>query len=290
MDQTDQPEVVPSGSAAPGHAFVPLWDGGPPVVVPGGPETAPEPIPALAESVPAVASPDSSDPTGGHVGAVVPATVVGDAVGDAIAGDASLVPPSEAEAGSPARALTPDDRARLDAFDTSLTQIERGIGELAGSQAAVATEMREIRKLYHTEFAGRLAAMQTELDRYHEADRGRLFDDILTALAKLYTDHEPLRGDIVDPTLAKRISYLFLDWADLLTSHGVGAQKSQPGGKRNPRYCQVVERVPTDDPALHDTVARSRSTGFYIENRPLVKELVDVYIYTNTTAATPAEE
>lgn len=30
---------------------------------------------------------------------------------------------------------------------------------------------------------------------------------------------------------------------------------------------------------MHDTVVSSKGTGFYTEKRPLIKELVDVYVY-----------
>ena len=183
----------------------------------------------------------------------------------------------------------PPGSPQLDALAERLAAIEQRSDAMAKSQEATALEMREIRKLYHTEFAGRLQSMQAELDRYHEAERGHLFDDILGGLAKLYNSHEPIMGDIADPKDAKRVAFVFLELVELLQAYGVGTQKSQPGDKRNPRYCQIVERVPTPDPELHDTVVQSRCTGFYIENRPLVKELVDVYIFAQPTAGTSAD-
>ena len=66
-------------------------------------------------------------------------------------------------------------------------------------------------------------------------------------------------------------------------------QKSSPGDKRNNKFCQIVEKIETDNPELHDTVASSKGTGFYTEKRPLIKELVDVYVYKEAAAASTAE-
>ena len=63
--------------------------------------------------------------------------------------------------------------------------------------------------------------------------------------------------------------------------------KSKAGEKRNVRHCQIVERIPTDDSELHDTVAASHSTGFYKGNRTIIKELVDVYFFDRKGSAVP---
>jgi molecular chaperone GrpE (heat shock protein) len=76
---------------------------------------------------------------------------------------------------------------------------------------------------------------------------------------------------------------MFEDIIQILEGGGVLMQKSNQGDKRNPRYCQVADRVTTDNPDLHDTVAKIHSTGFYIENRVLIKELVDIYLYSGKT-------
>jgi len=166
---------------------------------------------------------------------------------------------------------------------------EQDIKSIAEFLEKTSGEIREMRKLYHNEFAGRLKSMQDELDRYHEMEKGRTFDSILTEIATLYSEYESIITDITDDKLQKRIRYLFEDLLQILEANGVSKQKSQPGDKRNTRHCRVLERLGTPDPALHDTVALSKSTGFYIENRTLVKERVDVYLYTDTNAGKPAE-
>jgi hypothetical protein len=40
---------------------------------------------------------------------------------------------------------------------------------------------------------------------------------------------------------------------------------------------------------LHDTIVKSRSTGFYTDNRPLIKELVDIYLFDEKGTEKSAE-
>jgi molecular chaperone GrpE (heat shock protein) len=159
-------------------------------------------------------------------------------------------------------------------------RVESKLDTIVSTSTKTTVEVHEMHKLYHNEFAGRLKSMQEELERYREVERGRVYDGILGELAKFYSDNIGVTDEIEDGKASKRLRYMFLDMLQLLESNNVCTQKSRPGEKRNARHCQVVERVTTDDPELHDTVAKSHSTGFYIENRTLVKELVDVFIYT----------
>jgi molecular chaperone GrpE (heat shock protein) len=153
------------------------------------------------------------------------------------------------------------------------------------TSAKVLAEVREMHKLYHNEFAGRLQSMQAELEQYREAEKGRAFDVVLGEIAKLYCIYEPLLAlleDGANDAVRKQTRYLFLDIEEILEAHRVCKQKSSPGDKRHTKFCKVTERIPTSDPVLHDTVVRSLSTGFYIDNRPLVKEQVDIYFLDQT--------
>lgn len=165
-----------------------------------------------------------------------------------------------------------------------IVQVEQNVKSAMDLSSKIAGEVREIHKLYHNEFAGRLKSMQDELERYREAEKGRVFDGILSEVAKLYSDNESISDDTTDPKLKKRIDYILMDIVQILEANGVVEQKSKVGDKRNTRYCQVVERIETDNPELHDTVALSRNTGFYTENRALIKELVDIYLYSEKPA------
>jgi len=176
-----------------------------------------------------------------------------------------------------------DDFTALVEIQTSMGQIEHKLKDIAETSAKTVGEVREMHKLYHNEFANRLKSMQEELEQYREIDRGRIYDGILGEIAKLYSDNESVIDDIAEAKVAKKINYMLMDIVQILEANGVHRQKSSIGDQRNVRFCQVVERIPTDNPSLHDTVAKSRSTGFYKENRALIKELVDIYLYFEKT-------
>ena len=171
-----------------------------------------------------------------------------------------------------------------------LEKIGRDIAESAEASKKTFTELREIHKLYHNEFAGRLKSMQDELDAYHKADRGHAFDSILSAIARIYGNNETLIDEIVDAKTQKHVKYMLLDILDLLEEYGVQRLKSNPGDKRNTRHCQVLERIPTDDPTLHDTIVASHNSGFYMENRTIIKEMVDIYLYERPATPEAQEE
>ena len=155
----------------------------------------------------------------------------------------------------------------------------------------VLNEVHEMHRLYHGEYAGRLRNMQEELDQYHKLESGRAFDDILSAIARIYGNYDSLPEEVQDPKAKKHLKYLFMDLEDLLTTYRVGILRSSIGDKRNVRHCQIVNRIPTSDPAKHDTIAKSHNTGFYIDNRTIIKELVDVWFYdTSIAAEDPGEE
>lgn len=167
-----------------------------------------------------------------------------------------------------------------------LSQMEKDISEQSVTTSKISKEIRELHKLYHNEFAGRLRNMQEELETYHDMDRGRVYDDILREVARIYCDNEELLGADTDEKLKKRIKYLFMDIEQLLEANGVKIQRSSPGEKRNNKFCQIVERVETTDPEKHDTVVCSKRIGFYTEKRSLIKELIDVYIYQEANETT----
>lgn len=182
------------------------------------------------------------------------------------------------------------DDVTADEMKAELEKISRAIAESAEASKKTFTELRDIHKLYHNEFAGRLKSMQDELDTYHKADRGHAFDSILSAIARIYGNNETLVDEIDDPKTKKHVKYMLLDILDLLEEYGVQRLKSNPGDKRNPRHCQVLERIPTEDPALHDTIVASHNSGFYMENRTIIKEMVDIYLYERPATPEVKEE
>ncbi len=205
-------------------------------------------------------------------------------------------PPEQPEPPAAERPEAPDLKELLsqetEALRRTVARSAERVDVVAATEQKVLNEVREMHKLYHNEFAGRLKNMQAELEEYRKVDKGRAFDDILGAIARIYGNNETLEEEVAEPKAKKGVRYLLLDLADLLEAYGVGMQKSKPGDKRNPRFCQVLERIPTADRALHDTVVLSHNTGFYIENRPIIKERVDIYLFRENAqeAEAPAEE
>ena len=185
------------------------------------------------------------------------------------------------------------DDAKVDDVVAKLTDVEReildkvvvGVDGLIRTGDRLLTEFHELHKLYHNEYAGRLKSMQTELDSYHDIDRGRVFDEVLGEIARIYNAYETLPEDVDDPKAKKQVGYLLDDLKDLAESRGMKAFRSEPCSKRNPRLSQIVNRVPCDDPEKHDTVAKSHNTGFQAGARVVVKERVDVYFYGNAPQA-----
>ena len=161
-------------------------------------------------------------------------------------------------------------------------ELVQSVAEIREASYKSAQSMREMHRLLHEEFAGRLRDMQQELDDYRKKERGFIYDGILAEVASLYCEGLPIVDEIndkVDATLHKKMRFHFERLYDLLESYGATLLHSAVGDKRNPRHSQVMHRVSTTDPELHDTVACSLSAGYYIDNRTLVKEKISVYIY-----------
>ena len=171
-----------------------------------------------------------------------------------------------------------------------LKQINERIDSIYCSEQKISSEIREIHKLYHSEFAGRLLKMQDELDEYHKIDRGKVFDGILESLARIYCNSETLPDEVEDPKAKKNIKYMLMDIEDLCSEYGMTRYRSALGDKRSPKNCQIVERVPTNDHEKHDTVAKTYNSGFLIGNRVVMKERVDVYFYDEITESKETEK
>ena len=168
--------------------------------------------------------------------------------------------------------------------------LENRIGKIEETENKLLSEVREMHKLYHNEYAGRLRNMQEELEYYRKLDKGRAYDDILSAVARIYVNYESLEDEADDPKVKKNIHYMLMDIEELLELYGMSRLRNEPGEKRNTRHCQVVKRFSTDDPSKHDVIAKVYNSGFYIENRSIIKEMVDIYLYDEKAAGTEQEQ
>lgn len=173
-----------------------------------------------------------------------------------------------------------ENSVAINEMELDLTQVYNSLNGITETNSKIAKEIREMHKLYHNEFSNRLQSMQEELERYREMEKGRIFDGILGEIARMYSENIAVLNEITDEKINKGLRYMFLDLLQILNNYGVTKQESKVGDKRNTKHCKVIECIPTDNPELHDTVTKSLNTGFYVENRSLVKEMVHVYLYT----------
>ncbi len=171
-----------------------------------------------------------------------------------------------------------------------LERMEEKLESMGKTGERLFSEVREMSRLYHQEFAGRLRKMQNELEEYRAIERGQAFDGILAAIAEIYVNYETLADDIEEPKAKERVSYMLADIEDLLAEYKVERRRSEIGEKRDLRHCKVMKRVATDDPAKHGTVARSYGSGFHEGNRTIRAELVDIFICEKKGSAEPTAE
>ena len=171
-----------------------------------------------------------------------------------------------------------------------IDHIDEQLVQICSESKRILSEIREVHKLYHNEYAGRLHSMQEKLDYYHQIENGRAFDGILSSIAQIYCNYENIADNIEDINLKKSVRYLLLDLCELLESYGMMIVHSEVGEKRNPQHCKIQERILTDNPSLHDTIAKSYGVGFYLGNRTVIPERVDVYFYEPDTSSGSSKE
>ena len=143
------------------------------------------------------------------------------------------------------------------------------------------TELREIHRICQNFQAGRMRDAESELEKYHEIDRGRAFDDILRDVARIYVDHESLPAAIEDEALRKKVNNILLDVLQVLEGYGVHLQRSSQGSERKLRLTHVVGYEDTEDPELHGKIAASVQAGFCRDNLAVMQELVKIYRKVN---------
>lgn len=153
------------------------------------------------------------------------------------------------------------------------------IGQLVDETKETTSEVKAVRRLYHNNYAKQLSSMQAELDDYHKIDKGRIYEPILRDIAHVVVNSYFVVDNIADEKIRRSFAYVIDELIQTLDDYGAHMQRSEPGEKRNPHYCQIIHKIPTNDPSLHDTIKESHAIGFYVENRPLIREQVDVYAY-----------
>lgn len=158
---------------------------------------------------------------------------------------------------------------------------------LSDSSKNIEAELRQMHKLYHNEFRTMLDSMEKEQKHYRNVNEGKVFDGILSELAKLYAENIEILHEITDGDAKTRLGYLFEDLLQILGSHGVSIHQSKVNEPRNSLFTQLREKIETDKKELHGMVSKSHGIALHKENQAFTKERVDVYIYNEKKETEP---
>lgn len=225
-----------------------------------------------------IASPDDADAVFDDVTQPIDAHDIDDAFDDFDDDSCGIHNGTVDDDGSDTITVTVDQLRDIisSAIDEKLSDV---LNQISDETKETSSEVKAVRRLYHNNYAKQLSSMQAELDGYHKIDKGRIYEPILRDIAHVVVNSYFVPDIIEDERIRRSFSYVIEELIQMLDDYGAHMQKSEPGEKRNPHYCQIIHRIPTDDPSLHDTIKESHAIGFYVENRPLIREQVDVYAY-----------
>jgi molecular chaperone GrpE (heat shock protein) len=137
---------------------------------------------------------------------------------------------------------------------------------------------------------------QEELDQLRKGLYRQLLEPLLITLARIYVDYLGNLERIKDPKqesaeiseedvqkhfkrLKNNFSNMFDDFLQLLEENDVEKYESKIGDRYSPKFCKVTVKIETADKEQHGAVAKSLSPGFYIGNRVLLPEQVEVYVF-----------
>jgi len=154
------------------------------------------------------------------------------------------------------------------------------LAEIQANLTTISNELTGMHKLYHKEFRTILDGMEKELKHYRSVNEGRVFDGILSDIAKVYAENIGLTTDI--ESQQAEIPHLFEDLRQILESHEVEVHKSNPEEPRNVLFTQVRQKIATDNKDLHGKIAKSHGIAIHKDNLAFVKERVDIYEYKET--------
>ena len=225
-----------------------------------------------------IASPDDADAVFDDVTQPIDARDIDDAFDDFDDGSDGIHNGTVDDDGNDTIPVTVDQLRDIisSAIDEKLSDV---LNQISDETKETSSEVKAVRRLYHNNYAKQLSSMQAELDDYHKIDKGRVYEPILRDIAHVVVNSYFVVDNIADEKVRRSFAYVIDELIQTLDDYGAHMQKSEPGEKRNPHYCQIIHKIPTNDPSLHDTIKESHAIGFYVENRPLIREQVDVYAY-----------
>lgn len=127
--------------------------------------------------------------------------------------------------------------------------------------------------------------MQHDLDELKAQQSGEQFNPILKEIATIYSEYQVLLDEELPPRARKNLMALFEQLEDLLADYDAEVVRSEVGSVRQTRSCKIVNKVPTANSELHNTIVISRKPGVMRGRMVLYQELVDVYIFDSTLSA-----
>ena len=124
------------------------------------------------------------------------------------------------------------------------------------------------------------SGMQHDLEELKTRVSGDQFIPLLKEISEMYVDYLFLtENDLSADEIRKNLKMMFSQMEDFFEENGAQVCVSQEGSPRRSRSCRVVGKIPTDDPAKHNTVAKSRKPGIIRDKTILQSEYVDLYVY-----------
>lgn len=127
--------------------------------------------------------------------------------------------------------------------------------------------------------------MQHDLDELKAQQSGEQFNPILKEIATIYSEYQVLLDEELPLRARKNLMALFEQLEDLLADYDAEVVRSEVGSVRQTRSCKIVNKVPTANSELHNTIFVSRKPGVMRGRMVLYQELVDVYIFDSTLSA-----
>ena len=125
--------------------------------------------------------------------------------------------------------------------------------------------------------------MYAELESMKEIQRGEQFTPILKSIAAVCVEYRSLLNDESISKKGRRtLQLLFDELEDVLAEYDAEIFHSRKGSQRKPLLTKIINTISTDNPDLHNTIAKSRRAGVIRNGRPLYREFVDVYVYDST--------
>lgn len=179
----------------------------------------------------------------------------------------------------------PEPQAAPDRTDELLTQLQAMADKQEKTERMLTQALRENASFQQQVRQG----MQRDLDELRQQLSGTSFNSILKEIATMYSDYQFL---LEDEEMSKRsrnnLFSLFGQMEDLLADYDAEVVVSKVGDLRPKNQCKIIEKIPTGDETLHNTIVRSRKPGVIRDRLVLFHEWVDVCVYD--PALKPAEE